>query len=63
MAKAIVYDLELWTALVPSFTTVASIDNIAERALRCVTVGHRNWLFAVIGRRMLPLFGVMGVRN
>lgn len=48
MAKAIVYGLKLWPALV-RFLDDGRLEidnNIAERALRCVAVGRRNWLFA-----------------
>ncbi len=48
MAKAIVYGLKLWPALV-RFLDEGRLEidnNIAERALRCVAVGRRNWLFA-----------------
>lgn len=48
MAKAIVYGLKLWSALV-RFLDDGHLEidnNIAERALRCVAVGRRNWLFA-----------------
>lgn len=47
MAKAIAYATKRWTALSRFLDGRLEIDNnIAERALRGVAIGRRNWLFA-----------------
>jgi Transposase IS66 family/Transposase zinc-binding domain len=47
-AKAIVYALKRWTALTRFLEDgrLCMSNNAAERALRCVAVGRRNWTFA-----------------
>ena len=48
MAKAIVYGTKRWTALT-RFLDDGRLEidnNIAERSLRGIAVGRRNWLFA-----------------
>lgn len=48
MAKAIVYGTKRWTALA-RFLGDGRLEidnNIAERSLRGIAVGRRNWLFA-----------------
>lgn len=48
MAKALVYSHKRWAALTRFLDDgTAEIDNnIAERAIRCIATGRRNWLFA-----------------
>jgi len=64
MAKAIVYGLKLWPALT-RFLDDGRLEidnNIAERALRSVAVGRRNWLFAgskVGGERAAAIYTVI----
>ncbi len=48
MAKAIAYGRKRWAALT-RFLDDGRLEidnNIAERAMRCVAVGRKNWLFA-----------------
>jgi transposase len=47
-AKAIDYALKRWTALTRFLDDgrLCLSNNAAERALRCVAVGRRNWTFA-----------------
>jgi transposase len=48
VAKAIAYSLNCWDALVRFLDDgrLCMSNNAAERALRCVAVGRRNWTFA-----------------
>lgn len=48
MAKALVYGRKRWEALTRFLDEgVAEIDNnIAERAMRPIAIGRKNWLFA-----------------
>ena len=48
MAKAIVYGTKRWTALTRFLDDgrLENDNNIAERSLRGIAVGRRNWLFA-----------------
>jgi|TARA_R100000501_G_scaffold13654_5_gene25103 hypothetical protein len=48
MAKALAYGRKRWTALTRFLDEgMAEIDNnIAERAMRSVAIGRKNWLFA-----------------
>ena len=64
MAKAISYGVELWPALVRFLDDgCLEIDNnIAERAIRGIAVGRRNWLFAgsnVGGERAAAIYTVI----
>ena len=64
MAKALAYGRKRWTALT-RFTEegVAEIDNnIAERAMRSVAIGRKNWLFAgsrAGGERAAAIYSVI----
>ena len=64
MAKALAYGRKRWTALT-RFTEegVAEIDNnIAERAMRSIAIGRKNWLFAgskVGGERAAAIYSVI----
>ena len=60
-AKAIDYALKRWTALTRFLDDgrLCMSNNAAERALRCVAVGRRNWTFAGSdegGRRAAALY-------
>ena len=48
VAKAIAYSLNGWDALIRFLEDgrLCMSNNAAERALRCVAVGRRNWTFA-----------------
>ena len=64
MAKAIGYGVKLWPAL-PRFLDDGRLEidnNIAERAIRSIAVGRRNWLFAgskVGGERAAAIYSVI----
>jgi transposase len=47
-AKAIDYSLKRWTALTRFLDNgrLCMSNNAAERAVRCVAVGRKNWTFA-----------------
>ncbi len=49
LAKALRYMLARWPALMRAFDggRLALDNNAVERALRCVAVGRKNYLFAV----------------
>lgn len=64
MAKALVYGRKRWTALTRFLDEgTAEIDNnIAERAMRSVAIGRKNWLFAgskVGGERAAAIYSVI----
>lgn len=64
MAKALAYGRKRWTALTRYLDEgVAEIDNnIAERAMRCVAIGRKNWLFAgsrAGGERAAAIYSVI----
>ena len=66
MAKALRYGVKLWPALTRYFNDGRlEIDNgVAERALRGVAVGRRNWLFAgslAGGERAAALYTVIEI--
>jgi Transposase IS66 family/IS66 C-terminal element len=46
VAKAIGYSLNCWSGLTRFLDDGRLSNNAAERALRCVAVGRRNWTFA-----------------
>jgi transposase len=54
-AKAIDYALKRWTALTRFLDDgrLCMSNNAAERALRCVALGRRNWTFAGSDERVL----------
>ena len=63
-AKAIDYALKRWTALTRFLDDgrLCMSNNAAERALRCVAVGRRNWTFAGSdegGRRAAALYALI----
>ena len=64
MAKALAYGRKRWTALT-RFTGdgLAEIDNnIAERAMRSIAIGRKNWLFAgskAGGERAAAIYSVI----
>ncbi|GGE08063.1 transposase [Polymorphobacter glacialis] len=64
MAKAISYGVKLWPALL-RFLDDGRLEidnNIAERAIRSIAVGRRNWLFAgskVGGERAAAIYSVI----
>ena len=64
MAKAISYDVKLWPALL-RFLDDGRLEidnNNAERAIRSIAVGRRNWLFAgskVGGERAAAIYSVI----
>ena len=64
MAKAISYGVKLWPALL-RFQGDGRLEidnNIAERAIRSIAVGRRNWLFAgskVGGERAAAIYSVI----
>ncbi len=65
MAKAIRYALGRWEALTRYCDDgrIAIDNNAAERALRCVAVGRRNYLFAgsdVGGERAAAMYSMLG---
>lgn len=65
MGKAIGYALNQWTALNRYLDdgTLAIDNNAAERALRPVAVGRKNWLFAGSadgGKRAAVLYSIIG---
>lgn len=63
-ARAISYGVKLWPALV-RFLDDGRLEidnNIAERAIRSIAVGRRNWLFAgskVGGERAAAIYSVI----
>jgi transposase len=64
MAKALAYGRKRWDALSRFLDAgVAEIDNnIAERAMRSVAVGRKNWLFAgskAGGERAAAIYSVI----
>ena len=64
MAKALVYGRKRWTALTRFLDDGrAEIDNnIAERAIRSIAIGRKNWLFAgskAGGERAAALYSVI----
>ena len=64
MAKALVYGRKRWTALTCYLDEgAAEIDNnIAERAMRSVAIGRKNWLFAgsrAGGERAAAIYSVI----
>ena len=64
MAKALVYGRKRWTALTRFLDEgTAEIDNnIAERAMRSVAIGRKNWLFAgskAGGERAAAIYSVI----
>lgn len=64
MAKALAYGLKRWVALTRFLDEgVAEIDNnIAERAMRSVAIGRKNWLFAgskAGGERAAAIYSVI----
>jgi hypothetical protein len=64
MAKALAYGRKRWIALTRFVDDgVAEIDNnIAERAIRTVAVGRKNWLFAGLkagGKRAAAIYSVI----
>ena len=64
MAKAIAYSLNRWDALIRFLDDGRlEIDNlIAERALRGVAIGRRNWLFAgsqIGGERAAQIYTII----
>ena len=64
MARAISYGVKLWPALV-RFLDDGRLEidnNIAERAIRSIAIGRRNWLFAgskVGGERAAAIYSVI----
>lgn len=64
MAKALVYGRKRWHALTRFLDEgTAEIDNnIAERAMRSVAIGRKNWLFAgskAGGQRAAAIYSVI----
>jgi len=64
MAKALAYGRKRWAALTRYLDEgTAEIDNnIAERAMRSVAIGRKNWLFAgsrVGGERAAAIYSVI----
>ncbi len=64
MAKAIGYGVKLWPALLRFLDNgrLEIDNNIAERAIRSIAVGRRNWLFAgskVGGERAAAIYSVI----
>jgi len=64
MAKALAYGRKRWTALTRYLDGgIAEIDNnIAERAMRSVAIGRKNWLFAgskAGGERAAAIYSVI----
>ena len=64
MAKAIAYGLKRWPALTRFLGNgrLEIDNNIAERALRSVAIGRKNWLFAgskAGGERAATLYTVI----
>jgi transposase len=65
LAKAITYALERWTALMVFVDDgrVEMDNNAAERALRTVAIGRKNYLFAgsdAGGERAAAVYGLLG---
>ena len=61
MAKTISYGVKLWPALLRflDYGRLEIDNNIAERAIRSIAVGRRNWLFAgskVGGKRAAAIY-------
>lgn len=64
MAKAISYGVKLWPALMRFLDDgrLETDNNIAERAIRSIAIGRRNWLFAgskVGGERAAAIYSVI----
>ena len=64
MAKALVYGRKRWHALTrfPEQGTAEIDNNIAERAMRSVAIGRKNWLFAgskAGGQRAAAIYSVI----
>jgi transposase len=64
-AKAIDYNLKRWTALTRFLDNgrLCMSNNAAERALRCVAVGRKNWTFAGSdegGHRAAAIYTLIG---
>lgn len=64
MAKALVYGRKRWTALTRYIDDgCAEIDNnIAERSIRSIAIGRKNWLFAgskAGGERAAAIYSVI----
>ena len=63
LAKAIHYALERWTALMVFVDDVEMDNNAAERALRTVAIGRKNYLFAgsdAGGERAAAIYSLLG---
>jgi transposase len=64
MAKAIAYGRKRWVALT-RFAVDGRLEignNIAERAMRCVALGRKNWIFAgskAGGERAVAIYTVI----
>ena len=64
MAKALAYGRKRWDALTRYIDNgIAEIDNnIAERAIRAIAIGRKNWLFAgskAGGERAAAIYSVI----
>src|SRR3546814_7037209 len=64
MAKALLYGRKRWDALTRYLDEgIAEIDNnIAERAIRSIAIGRKNWLFAgskAGGERAAAIYSVI----
>ena len=65
LAKAIRYALSNWVALTRycDYGRLEADNNAAERALRCVALGRKNWLFAGSddgGERAAAIYTLIG---